>query len=217
MEAALEMKDVSIQFDGRPVLSGFSMCVQAGEKIALTGPSGAGKSTVLRCLMGLAVPVSGRIRICGETLDGRSVWTLRHRLGYVAQEPEMGCGTVGEFLRRPLEYHANAAIRDNLEKLPELLDRFGLSRDILHRDSGALSGGEKQRLAWIGALLLDRPILLLDEASSALDEASRDAAADLLRTAAGVTVLSVSHDVEWRKRFSRSLTLGSRAEEGAAS
>ena len=215
-QAALEMEDVSIQFDGRPVLNGFSMCVAAGEKVALTGPSGVGKSTVLRCLLGLAAPAAGRIRICGEPLDGRSVWTLRRRMAYVPQEPQMGSGTAGEILRRPFEYRANAAHLANLDRLPELLGGFGLDRSILNQDSGALSGGEKQRLAWIGALLLGRPILLLDEASSALDEASRKAAADLLHAAAGVTVLSVSHDVQWRKLFSRSVTISPRAEQGDA-
>ncbi len=196
-ECALQIDGLGVRYDGRWVLREFSLRLGAGEKIALTGPSGAGKSTVLRCVLGLAMPGEGEVRVRGKKMDGDSVWTLRRELAYVAQEPDLGPGTAREVLGRSFEYKANAALRPNLEKLPGLMERFGLAENLLGKEMTDLSGGEKQRFALISAILLDRPIVLLDEASAALDKANKEAVAEFFRESDGLSVLAVSHDTEW--------------------
>jgi ABC-type iron transport system FetAB ATPase subunit len=191
---AAEITDVTVRFAGRTVLERFSLSVRTGGKALLTGPSGCGKSTILRCLLGFVAPEAGSVHIEGQPLTAETVWRLRQRLAYVGQEPDLGSGTASEILERPFHYRANAGLRDNLERVPTLFRQFGLDLDLLEKEMGDLSGGEKQRVALIGALLLDRPIFLLDEVTSALDPASRDAVVDYFRSRDDVTVLFVAHD-----------------------
>ncbi len=194
---AIAIDELGVNYDGRQVLYGFGLKVEAGEKVSLTGPSGSGKSTVLKCILGLVEPQEGSIRVRGNRVAGDGVWEARRSLAYVAQEPELGAGTVRQAIERPFAFKANADLRGNLKRLPPLLERFHLVPALLDKESRSLSGGEKQRVALIMAVLLDRPILLLDEASSALDRDNKQAVVDFIRQAVDLTVLSVAHDTEW--------------------
>jgi putative ABC transport system ATP-binding protein len=196
---ALEAKDVTVRFNGQTVLRDFSMALQAGEKAVLTGPSGCGKSTVLRCLLGFVTPEEGTVLVAGTPLAAETVWCLRRQIAYVGQEPDLGSGLVGQILERPFHYRANAALKSNLRRAPELFETFRLAASLLDKETGNLSGGEKQRVALVSALLLDRRVLLLDEITSALDAKSTDAVADYFRSRDGVTALFVAHDTD---RFS---------------
>lgn len=195
--AALEIDRLTVGFDGQEVLRDFSLMLEPGRKALLTGPSGCGKSTVLRCLLGFVATEAGSIRIAGAPLTPQSVWTLRRHFAYVGQEPDLGAGVVREILEQPFHYHANTSLRGNLDRVPELFDTFGLPRAYLDKAIGDLSGGEKQRVALISALLLDRDIFLLDEVTSALDRVSKQIVADYFRSRTEATVLFVAHDPEW--------------------
>jgi ABC-type iron transport system FetAB ATPase subunit len=111
----------------------------------------------------------------------------------VAQEPDLGTGSVRKVLEHPLDYKTNMELKKNLKKVPELFDHFSLSRGLLDKEVTSLSGGEKQRLALIGAILLDRKIYLLDEATSALDQANREIVLKYFREHENLTVLSITH------------------------
>lgn len=193
---AIEIADLVVRFNGRTVLDGLSLQLGPGEKATVTGRSGSGKTTVLRCLLGFVVPDAGAIRIDGEALTARSVWHLRTKLAYVAQEPDLGDGSVRDVLERPFDYGANDHLRDNLARVDELFRAFLLPAGLLDDEITTLSGGEKQRVAIVSALLLDRRILLLDEASSALDKTAEAAIRDRLSARDDLTVLSVSHNPE---------------------
>jgi ABC-type multidrug transport system ATPase subunit len=193
----IEIDNLFVRIDRQPILSGLNLHLNRGQKITLVGRSGCGKSTLLRCLLGFVAPEAGTIRIFGQELTNHSVWQLRTRMAYVAQEPEMGPGKVRDILEHPFSFKGNRHLRENLVRVPELLERLQLSGSLLDKEISALSGGERQRVALISALLLDREILLLDEASSALDQAAKHAVIDLLRNSEVLTVLSVSHDQEW--------------------
>ncbi len=203
----IDINGLTFQIDNRMLLRDFSLRVASGEKVMLSGPSGCGKTTLLRCILGLVIPQSGVIRILGRALNAASVWELRRHLAYVAQEPDLGVGTVREVLAQPFRFKANAALRGNIERVPCLMDRFRLPAGLLDKFMPTLSGGERQRVALISAILLERPIILLDEASAALDPVNRDAVIDYFRQAGEVTVLSVSHDREWMAFCGRSLSL----------
>ena len=204
---AVQLEEIDVELGGKTVLDGVSLTVRRGEKVRLTGPSGSGKTTVLRCVLGFVVPQSGRILVDGQELTPDTVWDLRQRLAYVAQEPELGDGTVREILERPFTYRANRMQRDNLERIPDLFERLYLPQGLLDADAGEISGGEKQRVALVSAMLLDRTIFLLDEASSALDRRARDAVVDVFRSEPDWAVLAVSHEDEWQAFSERDVTV----------
>ena len=214
-EPAIKIHDLKIRFDGKIVLNGFSLTLGRGEKATLTGPSGSGKTTVLRCIMGFTVPDEGSISIEGKQVTPASIWERRSRLTYIAQEPDLGRERVREILERPFSYRVNALLRDNLAKAPDLFRRFLLPIELMDKETAILSGGEKQRVALISALLLERKIFLLDEASSALDDASKHAVGDYFRSQDGMTVLSVSHDPQAFSLSDNIITLpGGRDRDG---
>jgi putative ABC transport system ATP-binding protein len=195
---ALQLNNLNVTFDnGQPVLKNLSLSVFHGDKVTLTGPSGSGKSTVLRCILGLVMPDSGTMTILGEPVTRHNIWQKRRHIAYVAQEPDLGAGSVKEVIETPFTYRANAGLRDNLTRLPSIMERFNLPQPLLDKQITRLSGGEKQRVALVIAVLLDRPIVLLDEASSALDTKNKQAVAEYFRQAENTTVLSVAHDSEW--------------------
>ena len=206
--AAIEMVNLGVRFDRGWILRGFGLRIAVGEKVLLTGPSGSGKSTLLKCVLGLVVADEGAIRVLGRAVAGPAVWKARLSLAYVAQEPDLGRGTARQALERPFTYKANTTLRGNLDRLPALLDRFNLPHAVLEQDMAALSGGEKQRIALVSAILLDRPIILLDEASSALDKANKQAVAEFFQQARDRTVLSVAHDTEWLGFSNRVIPMG---------
>lgn len=193
----VQLNKLNITFDGQPVLKDLSLSVYHGEKVTLTGPSGSGKSTVLRCILGLVMPDSGTITILGERVTRHNIWQKRRHIAYVAQEPDLGAGSVREVIETPFFFRANAGLRDNLARLPAIMERFNLPQTLLDKQIMRLSGGEKQRIALTIAILLDRPIVLLDEASSALDTKNKQAVAGYFKQADNITVLSVAHDTEW--------------------
>ncbi len=213
---AISVDGITVRFGERTVLERFSLDVAEGERVALAGRSGAGKTTVLRAVLGFVVPDEGRVAIGGERLDSESVWRLRRRLAYVAQEPDLGPGTAREALERPFDYRANAHCRENLAILPQLLERFLLPHALLDEDISTLSGGEKQRVALISAVLLGRRIFLLDEPSSALDPASKEAVADFFRAKDGATVLSISHETGSFSIADRVVALAGGTDSGEA-
>lgn len=196
-DCAIEIANLGVNYDGCRVLEGFDLKLAVDEKVVLTGTSGSGKSTVLKCILGLVEPWRGSIHVFGLPVDGHGVWTVRRSLAYVAQEPEFGAGTALQAIARPFAYKVNASLRVSLDRLPGLMERFNLPQVLLDKEIATLSGGEKQRIALVSAILLNRPILLLDEASSALDKANKEAVAEFLKQADGLTVLSVAHDTEW--------------------
>ncbi len=191
---SIEIKNITVRFEGKMILEDFSLHVNSGEKVVLTGESGLGKSTVLRSVLGFVIPVEGSIFINGQPLSPETVWRLRTFLAYVPQEPNLGSGPLREWLERPFTYRANSGLRKNLDRIPELFDRFLLSMDLLEKEVSTLSGGEKQRVALVSAILLDRKIFLLDEPTSALDDSNRDRMMDYLRSIPDRAVLAVSHD-----------------------
>jgi len=154
------------------VLDDFSLCIEAGETVALTGPNGAGKSTLAHLLMRYIDPRQGGIHIDGRDIREVDLQSLRERIGLVAQNTLLLNGTVAENIRygcfeataEDMERAAKAARAD--EFIAELPDGY----ETVIGDQGVkLSGGQRQRLSLARTLLKDPPILILDEATAMFD------------------------------------------------
>lgn len=189
----IQIDSISIVYDQHIVQENISLQVARGEKVALYGASGSGKSSVLESILGFVVPQKGTIKIDGTELTAESVWPLRRLIGYIAQEPDLGEGTARQVAECPFSFRANHDLAKNLTRLEEMFGQFALDRSLLSKETSELSGGEKQRLGLIIALLLDRPILLGDEISSALDPGCKRLVADHI-SQCDQTVILVTHD-----------------------
>ncbi|MFJ8194265.1 ABC transporter ATP-binding protein/permease [Streptomyces sp. NPDC096094] len=195
----LRFHGLRFTYDGAPTpaLDGVSFTARAGRTTAIVGPSGAGKSTLLALLLRHHDPQEGRIDLDGRPTTEYTLDSLRRGIAVVSQETYLFHATIADNLRlaRPgatdgeLARAARAAgIHEEIVALPD-----GYAT-VLGERGATLSGGQRQRLALARALLADAPVLVLDEATSAVDERREaDIVRELLKAAGGRTVLLVAH------------------------
>ncbi len=222
-EAVIELRDVSLTLgegaSSVDVLKGISLDIAAGEATGIVGPSGSGKSTLLMVLAGLEKVDSGTVRIAGEVLNGKSedrIAAFRGRtIGIVFQSfhliPNM---TALENVAVPLEL---AGRRDAFAAAERELAAVGLSERLTHYP-GELSGGEQQRVAIARALAPSPRLLIADEPTGNLDQATGRQIADLLFAKAaerGMTLVLVTHDPALAARCTRQVAMRSGRIEGA--
>lgn len=188
----------------RPALNGVSLTVEQGDFFTLLGPSGCGKTTLLRCIAGLEVPDAGEIHIDDETLfsstERINVPPNRRGLGMVFQSyaiwPHLD---VAGNVAYPLTVRGRRKMYTRQEidrRVKDLLDIIQIGH-LARRKATTLSGGQQQRLAMARALVMEPPILLLDEPLSNLDTRLReDLRVELIRLQKdlGVTTVYVTHD-----------------------
>ncbi|MER7731108.1 thiol reductant ABC exporter subunit CydD [Streptomyces erythrochromogenes] len=195
----IEIDGVAVRYEGRDEDSPrpVSLTVGPGECVALTGPSGAGKSTLLQVLLGFVRPTAGQVRIAGVDLAELSPEHWRERIAWVPQRPHLFAGTVAENVRlaRPAagDGEVTAALKD--AGAWEFVSALPRGAETLLGEGGVgLSAGQRQRLALARAFLADRPVLLLDEPTAALDGETEAGIVDAVRRlSAGRTVLLVVH------------------------
>jgi len=193
----LEVKNLSLFFEEKEVLRDFFLRCRGGQITAVTGQSGAGKTTLLKCILGFVQPDSGDIFVDGEKLTSRTVWSVRRKIGYVQQEPLLGTGSVEDVLRLPFLFKANHHLQWNIGKVEDLFEKFLLDPGILAKRISTLSGGEKQRIALISALLLERGFYLFDEITSALDEKTKKVVLHYIEERDDIGILAVTHDKQF--------------------
>jgi thiamine transport system ATP-binding protein len=190
----LEVRDVTVSFDGVVVLDRVSLAVGDGDVVALLGPSGSGKSTLLRVIAGLVVPASGGVWL--DSRDLTSVPTHRRGIGMVFQDEQL-------FPHRSVAGNVGFGLKmqglpgpDRDRRVAEMLDLVGLP-GFGHRHVTDLSGGEAKRVALARSLAPSPNALLLDEPLTGLDRELHDRlaveVARILRRAA-TTALVVTHD-----------------------
>ncbi|KOU75230.1 ABC transporter [Streptomyces sp. XY66] len=195
----IEIDGVAVRYEGRDEDSPrpVSLTVGPGECVALTGPSGAGKSTLLQVLLGFVRPTAGRVRIAGTDLAELSPEHWREQIAWVPQRPHLFAGTVAENVRLARPDAGDGEVAAALEDAGawEFVSALPRGPETLLGEGGVgLSAGQRQRLALARAFLADRPVLLLDEPTAALDGETEAGIVDAVRRlSAGRTVLLVVH------------------------
>ncbi|RAH97684.1 ABC transporter [Acuticoccus sediminis] len=195
------------------VLTGANLSLNAGELVALVAPSGAGKSTLLQIAGLLEGATSGVVTIDGVEATGLSdkerTMLRRDRIGFIYQFHHLlGDFTARENVALPQRL-AGASYKDALARADELLDRLGLAHRRTHRP-GEMSGGERQRVAIARAVANNPRVILADEPTGNLDQATaetvRDAFLSLSRDT-GLSALVATHNQALASQLDRTVTL----------
>lgn len=197
LREGIRLEGVHFAWGERVVFAGVDLDIRAGSFTTLMGPSGCGKSTLLDLVLGFQQPAAGHVTIDGVTLETLDVRRWRSMIGYVPQEtlllhdtvlynvtlgdPALGAADVERALRQ-------AGVWDVVRSLPGGLEH------VVGERGGKLSGGQRQRIMIARALVRRPRLLVLDEATSSLDQDSEDAICDTLAALRGeLTILAISH------------------------
>ena len=217
----LELIDVAKSYEscGRTedvhVLKGVNLKVERGQSVAVVGPSGSGKSTLLNIMGALDYPTSGKVLFRGEDLSGlqeAQLARIRNKdIGFVFQLHHLlpQCTVLENVLIPTLADKGVDSSEKAAERAAGLLERVGLSQWLQHRP-GELSGGQRQRVAVVRALINKPGLLLADEPTGSLDEATAENIFDLLvelNHSEEVALVVVTHSVRLAERLERVLEL----------
>ena len=206
----VEFEKVTVKYrsvKGEPpkIFDDFSLDIGKGEKIALIGSNGAGKSTMLKLMMGLIHPESGRVSVKGKLTRDMSKEELGHTISMVYQNPEEMF--IKDSIRKDIEYAMKVRKIENYEeRTKELLEMFRLT-DLADRDGRLLSGGQMRRASLAIGIALNPEMLLLDEPTANLDIATRREIMKTLQMLKGITdtVVIATHDMQlvcdWAERI----------------
>jgi ATP-binding cassette subfamily B protein len=210
----VQLLDVTFHYPSRPdapALSGLSLTLQPGQKVALVGPSGAGKSTVLQLLLRFYDPEAGVIRFDGVDIRQADPHELRGLMALVPQDPVIFGADAWENIRYGFPGISNDDVRRAAEAAhaAEFLDQLPQGFNTFLGERGVrLSGGQRQRIAIARAILRDPTVLLLDEATSALDAESerlvQDAIEQLMQAR---TTLVIAHRLATVRKVDRILVM----------
>jgi ATP-binding cassette, subfamily B, multidrug efflux pump len=222
ISGAIEFRNLTFGYDERPVLRGINLSIARGQSVALVGPTGSGKSTLISLLPRLNDPPARTVFIDGVDVREIPLAQLRNAVGMVPQEPFLFSDTVAQNIA------FGAPHRDDVEDILEVAAIARLDKDVeafprawetMVGERGlTLSGGQKQRTAIARALLIDPPILILDDAFSAVDTYTEE---EILRRLRGVmrerTSIIVSHRISTVREADLIVVLeeGRIAERGA--
>jgi osmoprotectant transport system ATP-binding protein len=194
----IALTNVKKTYGRKRALGPIDLLVEKERSLALVGPSGSGKSTLLRLVLGLLTPDTGLVTIAGEAMTRARAQKLRLSMGYVIQDgglfPHLSALDNVTLVARLLRWEPKVID----ERVATLTELAGLSAELLFRYPAELSGGERQRVGLMRALMLDPPVLLLDEPLGALDPLIRARLQeDLHRIFRELkkTVLLVTHDL----------------------
>lgn len=183
--------------DKTQALSGISLDIHAGDRVALIGANGSGKSTLLQHLNGILLPQTGTITIGHYPMESRYLQDIRNFVGLVFQNPDdqLFMSTVWDDISfGPLNQGIPQEIL--VDRCEQALYAVGLDfKDYAHRNPGNLSGGEKKRVAIAGVLAMQPQILAFDEPSAQLDPRSRRQFIHLLQSLS-ITQLIATHDLD---------------------
>ena len=194
----INLLNISKSYGETPAINSINLTIESGKTTVLIGPSGCGKSTILRTIIGLITPESGKVNIDGNSLNTANLMLQRRKMGYVIQEgglfPNFNAQENISLMAKYLK-DDNDTIQNRIDELCRLTK---FPKNALSRYPAEISGGQRQRLSLMRALMLDPDILLLDEPLGALDPLIRSELQEDLKeifSAVNKTVIMVTHDI----------------------
>lgn len=202
----IAIKNLSFQFGERKIIDDLSLSIKKGEKIAFVGESGSGKSTLIKILLGLLKYNQGKVRLGDMELSGICLNNLYDRVSYLSQDAPVFDGTIKEnlvFEKKVSEEQMLGALSEvQLSHLVENLAE-GLNTEIGEKGT-CLSGGEKQRLALARLWFEDSELVILDEATSAMDNLTEEnAMKSVMQKMKDKTVIVIAHRLNSIAGFDR--------------
>jgi osmoprotectant transport system ATP-binding protein len=206
----IRLDNVSKAYGVQLALAPTTLKFAAGRTTVLIGPSGCGKSTLLRMIVGTVRPDSGRVAIDAEPLTEANLERCRHRIGYVIQDGGLFPHLTSAGNVTLLAHHLRRDPTWISERISALAALVRIPTALLERFPRDLSGGQRQRVSLMRALMLDPPVLLLDEPLGALDPVTRFGLQDELKrifSELGKTVVLVTHDMSEAAYFGDTLVL----------
>ena len=217
----IELREVGFRYGNRAVNRGISLKIRAGEMVGLVGHSGSGKSTLVNLICRFYDVAEGAILLDGQDIRTFAVSDYRRHIGLVLQEPFLFFGTIAE----NIAYGKPGATREEIiaaaraAHAHEFILRLPQGYDSMVGERGqGLSGGERQRISIARALLIDPPILILDEATSSVDsETEKEIQKALDNLVQGRTTIAIAHRLSTLHRADRLVVLdrGVVVEEGS--
>lgn len=211
LRGAIDFRDVKFRSGNRMIIKGVSLKIAPGEMIGLVGPSGAGKTTLVNLACRFFDVSDGAVVVDGMDVRDVNVMDYRRNLGLVLQEPYLFYGTIAENIsygkpaatRGEIIAAARAArAHDFIMKQPDGYD------SLVGERGGQLSGGERQRISIARALLIDPALLILDEATSAVDtETEREIQAALDNLVKGRTTIAIAHRLGTLRKANRLIVM----------
>ncbi|MGK9155866.1 ABC transporter ATP-binding protein [Acinetobacter radioresistens] len=200
-DASIEFKDVDFQYtqDGQKILQDISLLIPSGEMMALIGASGSGKTTLAKLIARFFDVSQGQVLLGGVDVKQLHYSQLSQQISQIFQDNYLFAGTIAENIRIGRPDATDADIMQVVEQvgISEMITRLPEGLETRTGEGGArLSGGERQRIAIARALLKDAPILLVDEATAALDMENQAIIAEVLNRLRGEkTILVIAHQL----------------------
>jgi heme ABC exporter ATP-binding subunit CcmA len=198
MSTVIELRDVVALYGSHPALAGVTVSVERGEIVLVRGPNGAGKSSLLRLCAGLVVPNRGVANVLGHDLAVERE-LVGKRVGLLGQRNGLFLDLTAE---ENVRFWGGLCGADSVE-MDQAMRRMGITATLRARRVGAMSTGQRKRVALACLVTRRAELWLLDEPHSGLDTAGRDELDDVLRTAAGsgATIVLASHESERADRL----------------
>ena len=202
LDQGIKFNDVSFAYGKKTVLSHVNLECEARKITVLIGPSGAGKTTIVDLMIGFYLPQIGKLTIDGIDMCDVKLSDWRSKIGYVPQELTMLRGTIADNIRLGETAVTDAMIVEAL-RLAGALAFVQALPDGINSEIGTmgakLSGGQRQRLSLARALVLKPKLLLLDEVTSALDDASEAEICENIKLLSGhFTIVAITHKPAWK-------------------
>ncbi|PCH70179.1 MAG: ABC transporter [Bacteroidales bacterium] len=197
----IKCEKINLSFPNQVICENLSFEVLRGESICLSGPSGKGKSSLLKVLMGFLMPQSGTIQVDGLELNSDTVVAIRNKMTWLPQNSNLPVDSANELVGL-LQMK-----QEQIENFQIFLNQLGVQKCGADKSFTEISGGEKQRIVLAACLSLDKPIILLDEPVSALDDHSIELLFSTLDSLPNKTIVSTSHNMKWINYCNRRIEL----------
>lgn len=197
----IRCENLSLKIKEHVICKDLCFHLKQGESLCFSGESGKGKTSLLKMIMGILIPNSGKLTINGLELSSANLNEIRNQIAWLPQNINLPVNSTNELI------HFLNFNKQNIEIFTSCCDKLGVRKVGKLKAFNEISGGERQRILIATCLSMNKPILCLDEPTSALDNHSIDLLIDLLNNFNKLTILSTSHNSKWIKHCNRNISL----------